>query len=346
MSLVQPPQVVARSADAPAARPALAAPRLVAIGGGTGLAVTLAGLKGALYAEPRTTGSLTAVVSVADDGGSTGRLRSAYPILAPGDIRNCLVALAEADPVLKSVFDFRFEGDGGIGGHSLGNLIITALTTLGGNFPRAVELAAGLLNIRGRVLPCTGDAVGLVAEYDDGSTVHGECRIASARRGIRRVRLEPASARALPEVLEALEAADLVVLGPGSLYTSIIPVLLVREIAEALTRRAVRVVLVANLMTEPGETDRYKVSDMVRAVLRHVPGLRIHTVVANDAPPPPSLAADYAANDASPVVIDHEALRLLGCEVVTGDLLAGEPRVRHDPVALGRVLFDLVPGKP
>src|SRR5438093_2575944 len=213
-------------------------PRTVAIGGGTGLPVLLRGLRSALFpAAPGARSArgrelLTALVTVADDGGSSGRLRRAYGILAPGDIRNCLVALAE-NARTAAMFDFRFDGNDGLAGHSLGNLILAALSRLEDRFPAAVERAGEILGVRGRVLPVTGVDVRLVAELADGSHVEGESSIATVRGQIRRVRLLPDEASALPEAEQAIAGAELVVIGPGSLYTSLIPVLLVRGVAEA-----------------------------------------------------------------------------------------------------------------
>ena len=213
---------------------------IVALGGGTGLPVVLRGLKGALFggeggAHGNEGHALTAIVTAADDGGSSGRLREAYRLVPPGDIRNCLLALSEGDATLSAIFEFRFAGDveRGIGGHSLGNLILAALSHLERDFLLGVERATRMLSARGRVLPATLDDVRLVAEFTDESCVEGESRIAAAGRIIRRVGLSPADARAVPEARRAIADADLVVLGPGSLYTSLIPVLLIRESAFA-----------------------------------------------------------------------------------------------------------------
>jgi uncharacterized cofD-like protein len=319
-------------------------PRIVAIGGGTGLPVLLRGLRSALFpASERALPHwrrdlLTALVTVADDGGSSGRLRRAYGILAPGDIRNCLVALAE-DPRMATMFDFRFGGSDGLAGHSLGNLILTALSRLEDRFPAAVERAGEILGIRGRVLPATGADVRLVAELADGSLVEGESRIAAARGRIRRVRLVPDEAPVLPEAHCAIADAELVVLGPGSLYTSLIPVLLVRGIAEEITRSGARVVLVMNLMTEPGETDGMTAADHVRALRRHAPGLRIHDVILAATPVSSRLLQAYAASGARPVDGDLAALRALGCRPVRGQILAAGDKIRHDPRRLAAAVL-------
>ena len=319
-------------------------PRVVAIGGGTGLPVLLRGLRSMMF--PPGQGMppswrrdlLTALVTVADDGGSSGRLRRAYGVLAPGDIRNCLVALAE-NTQAAAMFDFRFEGSDGVAGHNLGNLILTALSHLEGRFPEAVERAGEILGIRGRVLPATDSDVRLLAELADGSRVEGESRIAAARRRIRRVRLVPAAAAALPQARAAIADAELVVIGPGSLYTSLIPVLLVRGIAEAIRRSGARVLLVMNLMTEPGETDGMTAADHVRALRRHAPGLPIDDVLLAASPISPRVLAAYAACGAEPVAADLHALRALGCRPVRQRMVTARGRIRHEPRRLAAAVL-------
>ncbi len=319
--------------------------RAVALGGGTGLPLVLRGLKRSMFGEAsssmlaRDGDRLTAIVTVADDGGSSGRLRQAYRMLPPGDIRNCLLALSNAQSALAPLFNFRFAGQGEIGGHSLGNLILSALSDLQGDFCGAVEQAGRLLGIRGRILPVTLDQVRLEAEFDDGSSVEGESRIAGVRGRIRRVRLRPQGARVLPEAAAAIEAADIVVIGPGSLHTSLIPILLVGGVADAVARCGGRVVLAMNLMTEPGETDDYTAVDHVLAIRRHAPRLRIDDVVINTAPIPQSLLRRYSAERAVPVAPDGEILRALGYRAVERDLLSSDENVRHDPEKLTQALL-------
>ena len=322
--------------------------RVAALGGGTGLPVLLRGLKAALMpaggtrAHARARSRITAIVTASDDGGSSGRLRDAYRVLPPGDIRNCLLALSDADPTLSALFAHRFAGDGerGVGGHSLGNLILTALSQIERDFLTALDCATRLLAVRGRVLPVTLGDVHLEAEFDDLTRAAGESHIAAVRRPIRRVQLHPAGVPALPEALEAIAAADVVVLGPGSLYTSIIPVLLVEGVAEAIARSTARVVLVMNLMTEPGETDGYGPADFVRAIRRHAPGVAIHDVLVNVTPVPDGwIARDPDAGAAIPA--DREALVSLGCRPVERDLLGADPLIRHDPAKLARAVLDL-----
>ncbi|HSB62484.1 MAG TPA: uridine diphosphate-N-acetylglucosamine-binding protein YvcK [Vicinamibacteria bacterium] len=329
--------------------PAVRPPRVVAVGGGTGLPILLRGLREALFPPPRPAlprwgrERLTALVTVADDGGSSGRLRRAYGILAPGDVRNCLVALAE-DPRMADVFDFRFERAEGLAGHSLGNLILAALCRIEDGFPAAVERAGELLRIRGRVLPATEADVRLLAELADGRRVEGESRLATARGSVRRLRLVPEAASALPEARGAIAAADLVVIGPGSLYTSLLPVLLVRGVAEEIARSGARVVLVMNLMTEPGETDGMTAADHVRALRRHAPGLPIHEVLLPEAAIPSTLLDAYAASGARPVAADLDALCALGCRPVRRRMLAAGDKVRHDPHRLVAAVLGAGPG--
>jgi uncharacterized cofD-like protein len=320
-------------------------PRIVAIGGGTGLPVLLRGLRSALFTGPERAvphwgrDFITALVTAADDGGSSGRLRRAYGILAPGDVRNCLVALS-GDPRMAEMFDFRFDGsDDGVAGHSLGNLILAALSRLEDRFPAAVERAGEILGIRGRVLPGTGADVRLVAELADGTRVEGESRITAARGRIRRVRLVPEDVPALPEAQRAIAAAELVVIGPGSLYTSLIPVLLVRGIAEGIAGSGARVVLVMNLMTEPGETDGMTAAAHVRALRRHAPALPIHEVLLSSIPVSARLLRAYADLGARPVVADLAALRALGCRPVRRPILAAGDKIRHDPCRLAAAVL-------
>jgi uncharacterized cofD-like protein len=282
---------------------------------------------------------LTALVTVADDGGSSGALRRAYRMLAPGDIRNCLVALADAESTTRALFGFRFNA--GVEHHSLGNLILVALSQLEQDFTKAVQRAGEILNIRGRVLPCTADNVTLVAEFSDGTWLSGESRITALRRPIRRVSLAPQNVRALPQALAAIAAADLIVIGPGSLYTSLLPTLLVPELAAAIAAARARVALVMNVMTEPGETDGYRAADVLCAIRRHVPSLTIHDVLLNTTALRPEWVARYAADGAAPLIDGADAIRALGCRPLERELLADGPLVRHDSHKLARAVLAL-----
>ena len=328
--------------------------RVVALGGGTGLPLLLGGLRAALFPSggrrglDRARQRLTAIVTAADDGGSSGRLRRAYRVSPPGDIRNCLLALSDGDPTLAAIFNFRFNGHDQqeVGGHSLGNLILTALSHLENDFLGAVERANHILGARGRVFPATLEDVRLLAEFSDGSWAEGESQIASARRRIRQVRLAPEDARALPQARAAIAAADVIVIGPGSLYTSLIPVLLVRELAEAIARSRARVVLVMNLMTEPGETDGTDARGHLLAVRRHAPLVPVHDVLLNVGHIPHDAAERYAAEGALPIAPDVEGLRALGCRAVGRDLLAAGSKIRHDPQKLARAVLELAQEAP
>jgi len=320
---------------------------VVAIGGGTGLPILLRGLKASLFPRGHTwmpardRECLKAIVTVADDGGSSGRLRESYRLPSPGDIRNCLLALAEDDSALAAIFGFRFNGKTDVGGHSLGNLILTALHQLERDFSAAVERGGEMLGIRGYVLPSTDESVTLRAEYEDGSRMEGETRIASVRRPIRRLSIEPERARALPQAREAVGAADLIVIGPGSLYTSLIAPLLLRDLGDDIAQSAARVVFVMNLMTQPGETDGYTAADHLVALRRHVPGIPIHSVILNTAPVPPEAAAYYGAQGSTAVATDAELLRTMGCQTVEEDLLGEGIQVRHDPGKLADAVLAL-----
>jgi len=323
--------------------------RVVSLGGGTGLPVVLRGLKAALFqtgpawAPTDDPHRLTAIVTVADDGGSSGRLRQQQGILPPGDIRNCLLALSDGNPLMARLFDFRLDGQGETAGHSLGNLILAALSRIGKGFDEAVEQSGKLLTIRGQVFPSTLDDVALRAEFADGSWVEGESKIALARRPIRRVCLKPTDAKALPQALSALEAADLIVIGPGSLYTSLIPILLVKDIADGIARSHARVVLIGNLMTEPGETDGYTAADHLEAIRSHAGQVRIHDVLHNTEPVPAHLAERYALEGAIPVSPTPEKILAAGCRPVERKLLASGPKIRHDASKLARALIELGP---
>ena len=318
-------------------------PRIVALGGGTGLGVLLQGLRSLWFPYGSPLGQdrerLTAVVTVADDGGSSGSLRRAFRVLAPGDIRNCLLALSDADPALQALFNYRFQGE--IGGHSLGNLMLTALALLEKDFAKAIELANRLLAVRGRVLPATADEVELMAEFADGSYAKGESCISSVGRAIRRVSLVPADVRALPEALDAITNADLVVIGPGSLYTSLLPTLLTGGMAETIAESRARVALVMNLMSEPGETDGYRAADVLAALHSHVPHLSIDRVLLNAAPIPNGHLRRYAADGSAPITTAPGSLRAEGCRAIYRNLLGEGSLIRHDPGKLAKALLDI-----
>lgn len=308
-------------------------PRVVAIGGGTGLSTLLRGLKA--Y-----TSNLTAIVTVSDDGGSSGRLRREMGIPPPGDVRNVLVALADTEPLLEQLFQHRFRR-GSLAGHSFGNLFIVALTEVLGDFEAAVRESSKVLAVQGQVLPSTDRPVTLVAELEGGDRVQGETAIVARRGRIRRLELDPPDVAPLPAAVRAIEEADLIVLGPGSLYTSVLPNLLIPGLAEALRRARAPRVLVTNAMTQPGETDGYSASDHVRAVLDHVGRGVVDVAVVNTGLPDEERLRPYREQGAEPVRPDVGRVSALGVQVVAADLLGGDRLVRHDPDRLARVLLRL-----
>jgi len=316
--------------------------KVVALGGGTGLPVVLRGLKGSI-AEAG--GTLTGIVTVTDDGGSSGRLRRDFDALPVGDIRNCLVALSENEPLMSDLFQYRYRGDGALGGHSMGNLILTALADCRGSYLEAIEISGEVLAIRGRILPSTLARVVLRARLRGGRWLRGESNISRSALPIDRLAIDPPSPPPAPGVVQALREADLVVLGPGSLYTSVLPNLLVRGVAEALRRSRAVKVLVGNLMTQPGETDGYAAIDHLRA-LEAVAGPRLVDVyLANSRPVRHALMRRYAGQRARPVAADAAALRRHGVRLLQRDLLREDravPTVRHHERKLARALLAIL----
>jgi len=319
--------------------------RVVALGGGTGLSAVLRGLKEHIAERGKLRpkqpiSDLTAIVTVTDDGGSSGRLRREYRVLPPGDIRNCMVALSRNEHLLGDLFQYRFPAGRGLAGHSFGNLFLTALTNVTGDFPRAVQVSAQVLAIRGRIFPSTAQNVTLQAELENGKVVAGETNISRSRKRITRLRLVPRRVRPLPEVLAAIREADLILVGPGSLYTSILPNLLVEEVAEVIANSPATRVYIANIMTQPGETQRYSVADHVRAIYAHTrPGL-FDFVVINRTPVSPRLLRRYAKQGAEQVDPSLGELEGMGLKYITGDIVQQEGVVRHDQLRLTRLLLD------
>jgi uncharacterized cofD-like protein len=321
--------------------------RVVALGGGTGLSTLLRGLKEHIF--PRTErpsgerpiADLAAIVTVTDDGGSSGRLRRENRILPPGDIRNCMVALSKDEALLGRLFQYRFSAGHGLVGHNFGNLFLAALTHVTGDFTEAIRVSSKVLAIRGRIFPSTLSNVHLVALLENGRTVHGETRITASRVSIQKLSLSPRRVRALPKAIEAIQQADLILLGPGSLYTSILPNLLIPEIASAIAKSKAPRVYVANLMTQPGETSGYALADHLRAIQNHVPRRVIDWVVANRQTVSPAVAGRYRAEGAEPVAIHLPQLQKLGVRVILDNLLE-EPRgvIRHDTRRLSHLLLE------
>jgi uncharacterized cofD-like protein len=317
-------------------------PRVVCIGGGTGLPVVLRGL--VRKVNPAASGSddvLTAIVAMSDDGGSSGRLKRERGALPPGDVRNCLVALAKERGALAQAVQYRFNGKRGIAGHALGNLLLTALTELRGDFLEAVRLLGSLLRVQGNVLPSTLCPVELVAVMEDERRVTGERNIVRDPASVRRVQLRPFCPPPAAGVLEALARAELVTLGPGSLYSSVLPSLLVDGVADVLKASRGLKVLVQNLMTEPGETDGMGVREHVEAVLRHV-GPLVDVVLINGTSPPEEAVERYGRKGARLVEPDSAAVRSLGVIPYVADLLRPGRRIRHDGAKLARVLLRLL----
>jgi uncharacterized cofD-like protein len=309
--------------------------RITVVGGGTGLSTMLRGLK-------RYTANITAVVTVTDDGGSSGRLRAELGVPPPGDIRNCLVALADAEPTMTALFQYRFEGGGhGLSGHSFGNLLIAAMTNITGDFERAVKEISKVLAIRGRVLPSTLAHLILRAEMDDGACVEGETAIVAHPARIRRMYIKPPDAVALEEAIDAIRQADIVILGPGSLFTSVLPNLLVQGIEEATYRANALRVYVCNVMTQPGETDGFTASDHVRTIEAHV-GRRIFDyVLVNKALPRQDLIEKYRQSGQEFVEPDIDRIRAMGYRPVTGHFISESDVVRHDPLRLAEAILKL-----
>jgi uncharacterized cofD-like protein len=331
-------------------------PRIVALGGGTGLPNVLRGLRPLLCGardEPPDAAQrerLVAIVATSDDGGSSGRLRAEFNMIPPGDIRNCLAALSDNHSLIADIFQYRFGSGDGLNGHSIGNLVLTALADVTSDFPRAVEIAARVIGARGIVLPATSELVTLVAEFQDGRILSGETTIASAGGKIARVSLIPERPRCVPDACSAILRAEVVVAGPGSLYTSILPPLLVPEVAGAIRSSKATRILVANLMTEPGETDDYSVLEHVLTIERHLGDQLFDYVIYNTAAVPDHLAAIYGDGGAQPIVtgtFELNALEKLGIQPIGVPLVSEHPagKIRHHPERLASAITALARGK-
>ncbi|MCS1352200.1 YvcK family protein [Mechercharimyces sp. CAU 1602] len=311
-------------------------PHVVVIGGGTGLGVLLRGMKH----HPL---ELTAIVTVADDGGSSGRLRTDLQMPPPGDIRNVLLALADAEPLLKSIFEYRFQNGDGLRGHAVGNLILAAMKDITGDFTQAIKELSRVLAVRGRVLPASEQDVVLVAEMTDGTIVRGESQIPKSGKKIRKVYLEPPNPRPLEEAIQAIEDADLIVIGPGSLYTSVIPNLLVKGMAEAIRSSRAEKVYIGNVMTQPGETCGYTAHDHLAVIEQHMGGRIIDTVLLNSEIPEVSILKPYAEEGSEPVFPDCERLIESGYHVIADNFIQYQDQViRHNAQRLSQHLLRIV----
>lgn len=309
-------------------------PRIVAVGGGTGLSMLLSGAK-------NITNNLTAIVSVGDDGGSSGRLREEMGILPPGDIRHCITALADDEDLVNKLFKYRFTNGEGLEGHSFGNLFLTALYDITGDMVSAVRASSRVLSIRGRVLPATLDDMKLVAEMEDGRIIHGESTIPEAHGKIKRLFTEPANCKALPDVIQAIRDAELIILGPGSLYTSVIPNLLVKEISEEIIKSKAKKIYVCNIMTQPGETDNYTVSDHLKALIQHAGSNKIVDAVLVNDYLPENLAGKYQEAGSYPVKLDIPEVKKLGIKIFAKKLIqdSREGLVRHSSTRVARAVY-------
>jgi uncharacterized cofD-like protein len=318
--------------------------KLVAMGGGTGLSTLLAGLKELVgkSSESIWIENLSAIVTVSDDGGSSGRLRDELQMLPPGDIRNCMIALSEDSSLLSRLFRYRFRGDGELGGHSFGNLFLAALTEVTGDFTEALRLSSEVLASKGHIYPATISDVRLVAELENGQEVRGETSITASRSPIRRLRLEPELCLPLPQVLKAIRAADVVTVGPGSLYTSILPNLLVSQVARVIGETQATKIFICNLMTQPGETDGYSAREHLETVKKYAPEIHFDFVIVNDKRITQEQAELYAAEDAHQIGIDDNAIDAAldsSTEIVKADLLDAGEKVRHNSIRLAQVVM-------
>jgi uncharacterized cofD-like protein len=311
-------------------------PKIVAVGGGTGLAMLLSGLK-------EYSSNITAIVTVADDGGSSGRIRQQFDILPPGDIRNCLVALADASTMMQDLFQFRFEEGSELAGHSFGNLFITVMTRLTGDFEKAVRETSKVLALRGQVIPSTLEKVTLAAKYQDGSITEGEYNIPRTHKVIRKVYLNPLSPQAAPEAVKAIKEAEIIVLGPGSLYTSIIPNILIKDINDSIVASRAIKVYVCNVMTQPGETDGFTASMHVKNLVEHSHPRIIDYCIINTGKIPLDIQKRYENDQAHLVANDKRTIFNMGYRVVEEDTVSiKDGLVRHDTFKLAKLILSLL----
>ncbi len=320
--------------------------RIVSIGGGTGLSTLLGGLKAYVGQKshlPDWIDQLTAVVTVTDDGGSSGRLREEFGMLAAGDIRNCIAALAEDQNLLTKLLRYRFQSSGELAGHNFGNLFLTALTNVTGDFLEAIRVISEVLAIKGRIVPSTMENAQLMAELDDGRIIEGESKITNARAQIKRLWLKPEKCKPLPETLEAIYEANVITIGPGSLYTSIIPNLLVDHIVEAICESSALKIYISNIMTQPGETTGFSGEDHLRALFEYSSNLKLDYVIVNTAPISVELLEKYLADGSVPVEFQADEFDFAGnkLRLLQGDLLHEGELVRHDSQKLARLIVDL-----
>lgn len=311
-------------------------PRVVVIGGGTGMPVLLRGLKSLPI-------HLTALVTVADDGGSTGRLRSEMAIPAPGDIRNVIAALSDAEPMLVELFQHRFVKGNGLSGHSMGNLLLAAMTSVTGDFYTGIKEISRVLNVKGKIYPISNESMSLHAEMEDGTIVSGESSIPLSNKRIKRVFLSPQPIEPLPNAVRAIKSADLIVVSPGSLYTSIMPNLIIPNIDAAIKESKAKVMYVCNVMTQAGETTGYTASDHVKAIIDHIGEGCVDGIVVHNEPIKQALRAVYAEENAEPVIYDTERLLDMGLEIIEGDIINhSQSTIRHDTNKIAKLLYSII----
>lgn len=308
--------------------------KIVTIGGGTGLSTLLRGIK-------KYTSNITAAVTVSDDGGSSGWLRTELGVMPPGDIRNCLISLAEAEPLIYNLFQYRFK-EGTLTGQSFGNIFISALEEVTGDFTTAVKKAHEVLKVRGMILPSTKENVILCAELEDGTKIKGESKISSTSSKIKKIYLEPQICKASPEVLQAIDEADIIIVGPGSIYTSILPNLILDGMVAAILKAKGLKIYVCNVMTQPCETDNFKASDHLKAIYEHVGNAKIFDYIfVNDKKPADTLLNKYREKNADFVIPDIDELKKMGIKIISGDFLNETDLVRHHPQKLAKKIIEL-----
>lgn len=309
-------------------------PNITVVGGGTGLSVLLRGMKEA-------TRNVTAVVTVADDGGSSGRLREEFNVIPPGDLRNCLVALADTEPMMEKLFQYRFSGNSDLAGHSFGNLFITAMTEVTGDIEQALKESSRVLAVKGRVFPATTSKVRLNATMEDGTFVEGESQIPLVHKRIKRVHIFPHHVEAVPSALKAIHEAKVIVLGPGSLYTSVIPNLLVDDIAKAIRESDAVKIYICNVMTQPGETDDYTASMHVKALIEHGGNGIVDYVLVNNKPISQEMQEHYAQEGQYPVLVDENAIESLGVKCFKADIIDDSQMIHHDSQKLAHQVMEI-----
>ncbi|MEN2768511.1 gluconeogenesis factor YvcK family protein [Ornithinibacillus xuwenensis] len=311
-------------------------PRIVVIGGGTGMPVLLRGLKNFPV-------QLTALVTVADDGGSTGRLRNEMAIPAPGDIRNVIAAMSEVEPMIVQLFQHRFSDGNDLSGHSMGNLLLAAMTSITGDFYTGIKEISRVFNVKGKIYPISNENISLRAEMIDGTIVEGESNIPLVNKQIKRISLNPEDVTPLPNAIKAIEKADLVVISPGSLFTSILPNLIIPQIDAALRNTKAKVVYVCNVMTQEGETTGFSASDHVQAIMNHVGDNFIDAIIVHSEAIDPKIRVAYAGENAEPVVYDTDRLLEMGLQIIEGDIIDhNKSMIRHDTNKISKLLFTLI----